>query len=448
MRFVDNIPSTPKTIGEEVSKYQSVPPEGRAGKVSKKNRFGFFKHLKDRFNALPKNRKIALVAGGGLLLLLVLTTIGYGIHSYIKWNRDDGQKRYHSTKDVTVEIGEPRDVESPINGVLYTQSQAEIFMKRRPLAIMVNNHTQARPQFGLAEADLIYEAVAEGGITRFLALFHAKDVEKVGPVRSARIYYEDWAAEFNAWYAHWGGAYMDDDDKANQDNPDYDFTCNPGADAYTKINRIGLPSLDQMWLGNSAYWRDNTRGVSTEHTGFTSTQKLLNEAPNRYPEEGWQNFEPFQTWLFKDDLKEADRPEAGSFEIYFWEGYTDYDVRWEYDPATNEYIRYQGGTKQIDAANNQEIRAKNVIVQFTDQSFFGDKKGHLKYETVGVGKAKVFLDGKIIDAEWNKPAIRERTRFFDVATGEEIKFNRGQIWIEIVPTGNEISYSSSEGAQQ
>ena len=422
MKFVDNLPPTT---------------------VEEKSRLEFLRRLKAQFNSLPKKKKIAVAVGAGFLLLVLLSIITYATVSYIRWNRDSGQRRYRSTKDVAIEVGEPREIESPINGLLYTKSQAEIFMNRRPLAIMINNHVQARPQFGLSEADLIYEAVAEGGITRFLAIYYAKDSDKVGPVRSARIYYLDWAAEFNTFYAHWGGAFMDDDDRAHQDDPTYAFTCHPDADAYAKINRIGLPSLDQMWLGNTAYWRENNQGVATEHTGFTSTQKLLNEAPNRYPEEGWQNFEPFQTWLFKDGLPEVDRPEASSFTFYFWEGYQDYDVRWEYDPATNEYVRYQGGEKQFDAANNQELRAKNVIVQFTDQSFFGDEKGHLRYETVGTGKAKVFLDGKVIDAEWNKLAIRGRTRYFDAATGDEIKFNRGQIWIEIVPTGNEIEYSSS-----
>jgi len=433
MKFVDNLPSAGGGFGTT----QPSPKEG----IKKKPRFAFLGRLRGRFNSLSRKKKVVLAAAGGFFLLLFLGTIAYAAVSYLRWNRDEGVRRYRSTKSLEVKVGEPKDVESPINGVLYTKSQAEIFMKRRPLAIMVNNHVQARPQFGLSEADLIYEAVAEGGITRFLALFHANDVDKIGPVRSARVYYEDWAAEFNAFYAHWGGAYMDDDDKAHQDDPDYQFTCHPEADAYAKINRIGLPSLDQMWLGTTAYWRENSRGVAMEHTGFTSTQKLYNEAPNRYPEEGWQKFEPFGTWIFKDDLPEADRPEAGSFEFSFWEGYPDYDVRWEYDPKTNEYIRYQGGKKQIDAGNNRELRAKNVIVQFTDQGFFGDKKNHLKYKTIGTGKAKVFLDGRVIDAEWHKGAIRERTRFFDATTGEEIQFNRGQIWIEVVPSGNEISYS-------
>jgi len=419
MKFVDNLPPAPPKADKALS-----------GEVKKSS-------LKARFNALPKKKKTAVLASGSLTLLVILGIAGYATYSYIRWNRDSGE-RYRSTKSVSIEIGEPKDVESPINGILYTKAQADIFMERRPLAIMVNNHVNARPQLGLAEADIIYEAVAEGGITRFLAVFHANDSDQVGPVRSARIYYLDWAAELNAWYAHWGGAYMDSDDLAHQEDPNYEFTCRPEADSYAKINRIGLPSLDQMWLGSAAYWRDNSRGVASEHTGFTSTQKLLNEAPNRFPEEEWRGFEPFQTWLFKEDLGEADRPDAGSFGIYFWEGYGDYDVRWEYDPATNEYVRYQGGEKQLDAANNQELRAKNVIVQFTDQSFFGDKKAHLNYETVGIGEAKIFLDGGTIEAEWVKPAIGERTRYFEVATEKEVEFNRGQIWVEVVPTGNEV----------
>lgn len=395
----------------------------------------------ERFNSLSQRKKIVFTAGGILAFLIILSTAVYATYSYIKWNRGSTTRHYRSTKEIEVAIGEPKDVESPINGVLYTKSQSEIFMNRRPLAIMVNNHVDARPQYGLSEADIIYEAVAEGGITRFLAVFHANDADKVGPVRSARVYYEDWAAELNAFYAHWGGSYMDDQDRAHRDDPEYQFTCHPDADSYAKINRIGLPSLDQMWLGDSAYWRDTSNGAALEHTGFTSTQKLYSEAPHRYPEEGWQKFEPFGEWLFKDDVVESERPTRASLSFSFWEGYPDYDVVFEYDPPRNEYLRSQQGVRQVDAGNGEELRAKTVIVQFTKEGFFGDRKGHLNYQTVGTGTARVFLDGKVIEAEWRKGAVKERTRYFDAATGDEIKFNRGQIWVEIVPEGRELTYT-------
>ncbi len=398
----------------------------------------------------------ALVAGVlGVVVLLVLAGGVYSAFSYFQLGSGKLKsplaidKEEEELEDVVRPRGEgERSVPSPVNGVLYTEKEAELFMNRRPLAIMVNNHVDARPQFGLSKADLVYEAVAEGGITRFLALFHAWDVNKIGPVRSARIYYEDWAAEFNAWYSHWGGAYMDADDKANQNNPNYDFTCDPAADAYAKINRINLPSLDQMWLGQTAYWRENNRGVATEHTGYTSTMKLWKEAPNKYP--GWEGFKEFKTWKFKEEDPISDFDEASGGEpaqapsassgqapastavFNFWD-VPSFEVKWEYMPEENVYKRYQGGQIQVDAgAENVPLVAKNVILQFTKETSFNDQKNHLNYETVGTGDAFIFLDGRKVEGTWKKPEIRERTKFYD-ATGNEIKFNRGQIWIQIVP---------------
>ena len=409
MKFVDNLPSA------------AVP-------VEKRLRFQFFKNLKVRFDALPKNKKIAVAVGGGLILLILVGTIGYATYSYIKWNKDSGSKRYRSTKDIEVKVGEPRDFESPINGIMYTKSQGEIFDKRRPMAITVNNHIDARPiQTGLPDADIIFEAVAEGGITRFLAVYHSRDSDKVGPVRSARIYYLDWSSEFHAWYAHWGAA-------SNEGSP---------ANAYDYMRENGIANLDAFWVGECPtcpYWRDLDSGVSMEHTGFTATQRLYQEAAKRWPE--WAEKVPFDRWLFKDDVKEEEKPSTGSFSFNFWD-LVDYEVTWEYDPAENVYLRSQGGRAHKDAVTGEQLEAKNIIVQFTEQAFFGDEEGHLKYKTIGLGKAKIFLDGNAVDGSWEKTDREMRTRYYD-EQGLEINFNRGQIWIEIVPAGNEITYSSSE----
>lgn len=411
MRFVDNLPeanetspTAPPTVGEE---------------SKKRERFGFFKNLKDRFNSLPKNRKIAVVAGGSFALLIVLGTVGYATYSYIKWNRGSGSQRYRSTKDIEVKVGEPRDFESPINGIMYTKSQGEIFDKRRPLAIMVNNHVDARPvQTGLPEADIIFEAVAEGGITRLLAIYHAKDSDKVGPVRSVRVYYLDWASEFHPWVAHWGGA-------CTPDSP---------ANAYDYMAKNGIANLDAFWVGECptcAYWRDTELNVAWEHNGFTATQKLYQESAEKWPD--WAEKVPFDRWLFKEDAEEGERPSAGSFTFNFW-NLPDYEVTWTYDPTENVYLRSQGGQPHKDAATGKQLQAKNVIVQFTSERPANDGTVHLLYQTIGSGKAKIFLDGKIIDGTWKKTEREMRTRYYD-EQGLEIKFNRGQIWVEIVPEG-------------
>jgi len=418
MRFVDNLPT------RNVSKCQSV-------NVSKEGRFGFFKNLRNRFDSLSQRKKIAVVAGGGLVLLVLLATIGYGIYSYLQWNRGSvSPNRYRSTKEIKVDVGEPKDFESPINGILYTGSQGEIFDRRRPLAIMVNNHVDARPaQTGLPEADMIFEAVAEGGITRFLAIYQANDAEKVGPVRSVRVYYLDWSSEFHAWVAHWGGA----------------CTPNSPANAYDYMAKNGIANLDAMWLGECptcAYWREPNLPVAWEHNGFTATQKLYQASAEKWSE--WAKKVPFDRWFFKGDLDQAERPAAGSFTFNFW-NLPEYEVTWTYDPSENVYLRSQGGQPHKDAATGRQLTAKNVVVQFTDERSAGDGTVHLLYQTLGSGPAKIFLDGNVIDATWKKTDRQLRTRYFETATGNEVKFNRGQVWVEIVPRGNEISYSSSEG---
>src|SRR5690606_24574017 len=143
---------------------------------------------------------------------------------------------------------EPKNVPNPLNGALYTESEAKNFLNKRPLAVMVENHVEARPQAGLAEAEILYEAMAEGGITRFMALYQASSPEKITPVRSARLHFVDWAAEYDAAYAHWGGS-------------------NEALQFLRSNNRP--KDLDQFIFGG-AFFRDHSTGRSLEHTGATS----------------------------------------------------------------------------------------------------------------------------------------------------------------------------------
>ena len=383
-----------------------------------------------------KIKKIILFSFGAVLVFSFLLSLGIYVFSRRSAPLENpvGGEVVNVVKRENKVIG-VKEFPSPINGVLYTKEEYEKFKDRRPLAVMVNNHVQARPQFGLSKADIVYEAVAEGGITRLMPIFHSQDAEKVGSVRSARVHFIDIAAEYYAWYAHWGGAYAP---TLPDGTKDYSVT-NPKADSYQHINDVGIASLDQNWLGSSAYYRDNSRGVALEHTGYTSTVALWREGPKRYPEEGWTKFYKFDTWKFKDDAIPTERGSVKEFTFNFWDN-PDFEVTWRYDREKNSYVRYQGGNKQIDALTNEELRAKNVIVQFVKETPANDKKNHLLYDIVGSGVAKVFRDGKVINATWKKPSIRGRTKYFD-ELGSEVVFNRGQIWVEIVPSYNMDSLS-------
>ncbi|MCL5003730.1 MAG: DUF3048 domain-containing protein [Patescibacteria group bacterium] len=309
----------------------------------------------------------------------------------------------------------------PLNGVLYTPAEAAAFLARRPMAVMINNHPLARPQSNLSQADLVYEAVAEGGITRFLAVYLSNEPDKVGPVRSARKYFVDFAKENDAWYAHWGGA----------------STAN-AANVYDYMRTIFVSSIDASWAGDKAFWRDFSRNVPIEHTGYTSIPKLYDVAYAQYPDQprAWHN--AVSSWFFKDDAEVALRPDSQVISFNFWD-LPDFAVTWNYDKESNTYLRSQGGKAQADNETQKTLAAKDVVVLFMDEKPLNDEKAHLLYTTTGQGKGMAFLDGKALPITWSRLSVDERTRFI-AENGEDLKLNRGQIWVEILPTGDIINY--------
>jgi hypothetical protein len=324
----------------------------------------------------------------------------------------------------------PKTEACPINGVLYSKQQEQWWQKHRPLGVMIENSIDARPQSGLSGADTIYEAVAEGGITRFLSIFYCQDAGEVGPVRSARTYFVDFASEYADYplYAHVGGA--------NQPGP---------ADALGQIDTYGWTNyndLNQFSVGFPTFWRDYGRlpNVATEHTMYSSVDKLLDYAKtNRkltnVDENGksWDtNFVPYK---FVDDTLAA-KPTAQSIHLEFWTSDPNYYVDWAYNPKTNLYERSNGGKPHMDKNTGKQLAAKNVVILEMVEDNANDgyvANDHLLFEDLGTGKAVVFKDGKRINGTWEKNKRTSRTIITDT-NGNEIKFNRGLIWFEILPT--------------
>ena len=325
---------------------------------------------------------------------------------------------------------EPKTEECPLNGAAHTKKAADSWNKRRPLAVMIENHTEARPQSGLSSADLVYEAVAEGGITRFMALFYCNlaDVQ-VGPVRSARTYYLDWLAEYDALYAHVGGA--------NTPGP---------ADALSQIIKFDVRDLNQFSIGFPVFWRDYQRlghSVATEHTMYSTTAKLWEVGAKR----GWTATDSagirwddnFVSWKFKD---ESALGSVTNIKVNFWESQGGYEVNWIYDKASNSYKRKNGGEDHLDLNNKIQLTPKIVIVQFEKESNANDGypgNVHLLYGTTGSGKVLIFQDGNITEGKWLKPTRTARSKYVD-ASGKEVQFNKGQIWIQTVPEGSKVTY--------
>lgn len=332
---------------------------------------------------------------------------------------------------------EAKTEECPVNGELFGKSISQKWEKRRPLGIMIENSTAARPQSGLSSADVIYEAVAEGGITRFLAIFYCQDASYVGPVRSARIYFIKLLQEYGEYpfYAHVGGA--------NTDGP---------ADALGEIDELGWDlynDLNQFAVPFPYYWRDYERlpGRVTEHTVYTATSKLWEFAKTKrkltnVDKEGKSWDAKFEKWKFKDDANEPQRGQLTKISFAFWDLFaTDYSVDWAYDKTTNIFKRNNGGSPHLDKNTGKQLEAKNVVVVFADESQANDgyPGGHILYKLTGSGKGLVFQDGNATPITWNKKTAQSRMKFFE-ENGKEISFVRGKIFVEILPIGNKVTY--------
>lgn len=275
-------------------------------------------------------------------------------------------------------------------------------------AVQIENMIDARPLSGISRANLVYETLAEGGITRVLALYvSGNEVPEIGPVRSARLYFMDWAEEYGVTYAHSGGS-----PEALGAMPDYDI-------------------LDLNEFSNGQYfWRSRARYAP--HNLYTSVEKL-NEA---FAIKEGEIKKDFDAWQFKEEVELDGRPtEERRITINF--STKTYEAGWQYSRETNDYLRYQAGIIQQDR-DGQEVRAKNVIVQFTKITSI-DAIDRKKIKTIGEGEAIVFQDGLRIDGTWEKEEKGGRTKFCDSA-GVQIKFNPGVTWVEVIPIGTDVEY--------
>ncbi|OGD97388.1 hypothetical protein A3A49_01060 [Candidatus Curtissbacteria bacterium RIFCSPLOWO2_01_FULL_38_11b] len=376
--------------------------------------------------AIFKNKKIQ-IGFGAIVLYLISTGVSFMIFTTVLHGRVDITTPFGKLTDFSSNDEEgTKDKECPINGAKYTKSREDKWTNRRPLGVMVENHVNARPPIGLSRADAIYEAVAEGGITRFLAIYFCQDSGDIAPVRSARTYFLDWVSEYDAAYAHVGGA--------NTPGP---------ADALGQIRDYGIKDMDQFGIGFPTYWRGTDK--LAPHNVHSTTPKLWDAAKERQfgaqDENGESWDKNFVKWKFKDDSAIESRGDQKPIVVPFWDTQPDYTVTWKYDKNTNTYTRYHKEVVQTDPSTQEQLAAKNVVVQFQKEKNANDgyPDGHLLYGTTGSGNALIFQDGKSITGKWVKNARTSRTKFTD-ANGKEIEFNRGLIWIQTIPVGNEVEY--------
>jgi hypothetical protein len=345
-----------------------------------------------------------------------------------------------------IDLSAPKTEICPINGNMFTKAEKAIWETRRPIIAMIENSSDARPQSGLSRADVIYEAVAEGGITRFMAVFYcgtaASDV-KIAPVRSARVYFVDWAAGYGTKpiFMHVGGAndYAGSGDTTRE------------ARALELLETLGwrVPKgndFDTTYdSGFPVFWRNYERlnhPVATEHTMMASLDAAYKQAEMR----GLTAKDPkgiswdvnFKPWKFVDGKSQSQVVNEISFG--FWSGKPDYDVTWKYNPNDNSYLRFNGGVAHKDLETDSQLTAKNVAIIFTKERTSVDRNKHSLYTTIGKGDALIFQNGETVKGIWEK-TDRESMIVFKDQKGKEISFVKGgQIWIEVVAMGTKVNY--------
>ncbi|MEO8862964.1 MAG: DUF3048 domain-containing protein, partial [Candidatus Saccharimonadales bacterium] len=272
-------------------------------------------------------------------------------------------------------------------------------------AVMIENSPDARPQSGLKDAGVVFEAVAEGGITRFLTLFQEAQPDYIGPVRSVRPYYLSWLEAFDAPVAHAGGSPV----------------------ALAKLRADGVMDLDQFANGGS-YHRVSNRYAP--HNLYTSMAELLALSKSKGKTSS----------TFTGFARKAEKPLATptASAIDFSISGPLYNPHYDYDAATNSYRRSLAGKPHVDERSGVQITPKVVIAIVVGQSIDPDRV-HTAYATLGSGKAYIFQDGGVTEGTWSKASDKEQIVFGN-ANGSPLALNPGNTWISVVGSASYVSY--------
>lgn len=295
-------------------------------------------------------------------------------------------------------------------------------VNRRPVAIMINNIKKALPQYGISHAGIIYEALAEGGITRLLAVFEdVSDIPQIGTIRSARPYYLDFAQGLDAVYIHLGGS----------------------EEAYRQIKSRGMDSFDLIQgRNNKFYWRDKQRIKSAgyEHSVFTSGEKLL-EMINRDGVRMTSDAPSAFKFGSEDDYSGTDAENISvKFSSYKTGTYT-------YDKDNKVYRIGQYGKAHTDALENAQLAFKNIfILNINSYVIKGDTAGRLDLDTVGSGNGTYIVNGTAKKIIWKKDSKSAPFKYF-TEDGTELSVVPGDSYVAIVPLNAEIQITGAAAEQ-
>lgn len=316
--------------------------------------------------------------------------------------KEEERKQEEERKRLEEERKKPK---SPLSGL----SMKEDLTNRRSVGIMISNISYALPQSGIESADVIYETLAEGGVSRLFALFHEFDNQKIGPIRSSRHYFLDFALDHDAIYMHAGQS----------------------PQAQVAIQKLNMPAINAIsYLSLIAFYLDESR--KRPHNTYTSYERVM---------EGWKrkeyrmepNPETGKKLNFSQDEEVLLEKGKAVKQIKLPFSYIDTPY-FIYDEEKKEYMRYQFEKPHLDIETGNQLHFTNVIVQVVDMWHIqGDDAGRLDMKLIGDGKGYYLTRGKMIPITWKKESHYKTTHYYD-ENGQEILLNPGKTWISVYPS--------------
>jgi hypothetical protein len=295
----------------------------------------------------------------------------------------------------------------------------------RPLAVVVNNIYRALPQSGISQADVIIEVLAEGDITRLVGIFQSTDLPKIGPVRSARDYFVDFAWDYDAFFVHHGGS----------------------PSGYERMRTTGINRLDGMAMEGTCFWRErtypdwythNSGSRPLEHSSYTGSE-LLRAVTERQGfrtvinEDARFGF----TFVPKDAFAYMRTGEATEITVAFSPNYT---RRFEYDQETSLYTVLNRDGPHMDAETAEPVRVRNIIIQLVRTHVIaGDPELRRHVQTVGQGSGFLIKDGHYQRITWEKDSHTEPIRWYFMDRSE-MRLSTGRTWVNVFQENGEIKF--------
>jgi hypothetical protein len=382
---LNHIAAQPTRLEDEI-----VIDESKGGDVPAKK-----PKRQNPFKRLSKKQLIVL----GIVFLLL---VGLGIYFFvIKKDATTSNQTMTSVEEKATE--EPQVPTSPLTG---RQVESAAIAARPVTGIMIENSPESRPQSGLYQADMVFEAIAEGGVTRFLAVYQESQPDRIGPIRSARPYYVDYIAGLDGSFGHVGGS----------------------PEALQDIKTLGIKDLDQFFNA-SAYTRIANKAAP--HNVYSDFGKLdsLNQS------KGYTTSK-FTGYSRKSDVPQT--PTASTITLTL--SGPRYDAQFTYDATSNSYLRSQAGAPHKDEPTGKQINPKVVVALVTNKAYDPDGY-HTDYTTTGSGKVFVFQDGIVSEGTWSKTDRKAPIVLTD-ANGLPLKLNAGQTWVTLVASANDVRFST------